>query len=177
MADEKDTDPTADEAVDGSDAAAARSKPAGRRPTVPDTTGPDPTGEAALDEDVTDEAALDEDATGEADDDRELVGVGSRTSTGRGGTARSGAPATRTGGPEKKGRATPKQHSGTDGTKRATPAEFVRGSVAELKKVVYPSRSQLGNYFVVVLVFVLMVIAIVTGLDYGFGWLMLKVFS
>jgi preprotein translocase subunit SecE len=76
-----------------------------------------------------------------------------------------------------KGHATPKQRrarSGGDENRRTTPAQFVRESVAELKKVVWPTGSQLQQYFVVVLVFVLIMIAIVAALDLGFGWLLLK---
>ncbi|MGC3993943.1 MAG: preprotein translocase subunit SecE [Propionicimonas sp.] len=75
-----------------------------------------------------------------------------------------------------KGRATPKQHRARPGEehRRTTPAQFVRESVAELKKVVWPTGSQLQQYFVVVLVFVLIMIGIVAALDLGFGWLMLK---
>ena len=57
---------------------------------------------------------------------------------------------------------------------RHNPVQFVRESAAELKKVVWPTGSQLQQYFVVVLVFVLIMIGIVAVLDLGFGWLMLK---
>ncbi|WP_375423569.1 preprotein translocase subunit SecE [uncultured Friedmanniella sp.] len=60
---------------------------------------------------------------------------------------------------------------------RTTPAAFVRESVGELRKVVYPTGQQLLNYFVVVLVFVLFVIAYVSLLDLGLGWAIFKVFS
>ncbi|MFT4110424.1 preprotein translocase subunit SecE [Propionicimonas sp.] len=75
-----------------------------------------------------------------------------------------------------KGRATPKQRRARPGEEhqRTTPAQFVRESVSELKKVVWPTGSQLQQYFVVVLVFVLIMIGIVALLDLGFGWLMLK---
>ena len=76
-----------------------------------------------------------------------------------------------------KGHATPKQQRRAragDEPRRATPAEFVRESVAELKKVVWPTGNQLQQYFVVVLVFVLIMIGIVFLLDLGFGTLMLK---
>lgn len=75
-----------------------------------------------------------------------------------------------------KGHATPKQRRGKAGEehRRSTPAEFVRESVGELKKVVWPTGSQLQQYFVVVLVFVLIMIGIVFLLDLAFGWLMLK---
>jgi preprotein translocase subunit SecE len=60
---------------------------------------------------------------------------------------------------------------------RTTPVKFVRQSIAELRKVVYPTGQQLVNYFVVVLVFVLFVIAYVSLLDLGLGWVIFKIFS
>lgn len=114
----------------------------------------------------------------EGDEDRELVSVGAASKARTAGDGRSGTLAkpgvTRR---ERKGRATPKQRAGEDRAGRAGPISFMRGSVSELKKVVYPTWPQLANYFVVVLVFVLIIIAIVAGLDYGFGWLMLKAFT
>ena len=47
----------------------------------------------------------------------------------------------------------------------------------QLRKVVYPTGQQLINYFVVVLVFVLFVIAYVSLLDLGLGWAIFKIFS
>jgi preprotein translocase subunit SecE len=46
---------------------------------------------------------------------------------------------------------------------------FVRQVIAELRKVVYPTRPQLINYVIVVLVFVAIMIALVTVLDLAFG--------
>jgi preprotein translocase subunit SecE len=60
---------------------------------------------------------------------------------------------------------------------RTTPLKFVRQSIGELRKVVYPTGPQLINYFVVVLVFVLFVIAFVSLLDLGLGWAIFKIFS
>jgi preprotein translocase subunit SecE len=60
---------------------------------------------------------------------------------------------------------------------RTTPLKFVAQSIGELRKVVYPTGPQLINYFVVVLVFVLFVIAYVSLLDLGFGWAIFKIFS
>ncbi len=54
---------------------------------------------------------------------------------------------------------------------------FFRQSVAELRKVVWPTRPQMVNYFFVVLVFVLIMMAIVAGLDYGFGKAMFWIFA
>ena len=60
---------------------------------------------------------------------------------------------------------------------RTSPIKFVKQSIGELRKVVYPSGQQLINYFVVVLVFVLFVIAYVSLLDLGLGWAIFKIFS
>jgi len=61
--------------------------------------------------------------------------------------------------------------------RRTGPATFVRESVGELRKVVYPTGQQLLNYFVVVLVFVLFIITYVSLLDLGMGWAIFRVFS
>ncbi|MGW8379185.1 preprotein translocase subunit SecE [Streptomyces sp. ODS28] len=47
-------------------------------------------------------------------------------------------------------------------------ALFYRQIIAELRKVVWPTRSQLSTYTSVVIVFVVIVIAMVTVIDYGF---------
>ena len=60
---------------------------------------------------------------------------------------------------------------------RTGPVKFVRESVGELRKVVYPTGQQLINYFVVVLVFVLFIIAYVSLLDLGLGAAIFKIFS
>ncbi len=57
------------------------------------------------------------------------------------------------------------------------PVQFAAESVEELKKVVWPTWSQVQQYFWAVLVFVLIVIAYVGLLDLGFGWLLLKLFG
>ena len=54
---------------------------------------------------------------------------------------------------------------------------FLRQVIAELRKVVWPTREQLGTYFVVVLVFVLVVIAIVSVLDLVFGTAIFAIFG
>ncbi|MGW2561128.1 preprotein translocase subunit SecE [Streptomyces sp. NPDC001514] len=47
-------------------------------------------------------------------------------------------------------------------------ALFYRQIVAELRKVVWPTRSQLTTYTSVVIVFVVIMIGLVTVMDYGF---------
>lgn len=54
------------------------------------------------------------------------------------------------------------------------PVTFVKQCVAELRKVVWPSGNQLKNYFIVVLIFVLVVIAFVSLIDLGVGTLLLR---
>lgn len=51
---------------------------------------------------------------------------------------------------------------------RTTPPVFVRQVVAELRKVIWPTRRELVTYTTVALVFVLIMVAIVSALDYGF---------
>lgn len=54
---------------------------------------------------------------------------------------------------------------------------FYRQVIAEMRKVVWPTRSQLITYTLVVLVFVLFIIAFVSLLDVAFGWVVLRVFG
>ncbi|WP_240916987.1 preprotein translocase subunit SecE [Nocardioides sp. HDW12B] len=54
---------------------------------------------------------------------------------------------------------------------------FLRQVVAELRKVVWPTRQQLVTYFWVVLVFVVVVMTLVSLLDLGFGKLMFALFA
>jgi len=54
---------------------------------------------------------------------------------------------------------------------------FYRQVIAELRKVVWPTRSQLITYTAVVLVFVAFIIAVISVLDLAFGWVVLKVFG
>jgi len=52
-----------------------------------------------------------------------------------------------------------------------------RETVAELQKVIWPTRKELLTYTTVVVIFVTIVMAVVSGLDFGFGWLMSAVFG
>jgi len=54
---------------------------------------------------------------------------------------------------------------------------FLRQIIAELKKVVTPTRQELINYTIVVLVFVAVVMAFITGIDFGIGKLMFWLFA
>jgi preprotein translocase subunit SecE len=67
--------------------------------------------------------------------------------------------------------------AGKAGEHRTGPVTFYRQVVAELRKVVYPTREQLVTYFFVVMAFVLVMIAIVSLLDLGLGKLAFAVFT
>jgi preprotein translocase subunit SecE len=52
-----------------------------------------------------------------------------------------------------------------------------RETVAELQKVIWPTRKELLTYTTVVVVFVALIMSIVYGLDFGFAKLMFAVFG
>ena len=56
-------------------------------------------------------------------------------------------------------------------------SRFFREVVAELGKVIWPTRKELVTYTAVVIVFVSIMCALVTGLDIGFGKLVTWVFG
>jgi preprotein translocase subunit SecE len=56
-------------------------------------------------------------------------------------------------------------------------ARFFREVVAELRKVNWPSRKELLTYTSVVVVFVVIMMLIVGGLDWSFAWLVTHVFG
>ncbi|WP_030903944.1 preprotein translocase subunit SecE [Streptomyces sp. NRRL F-5126] len=56
-------------------------------------------------------------------------------------------------------------------------ALFYRQVVAELRKVVWPTRNQLSTYTTVVIVFVVIMIGFVAVIDYGFSQVMKYVFG
>ena len=62
-------------------------------------------------------------------------------------------------------------------TSRTTPALFFRQIVAELRKVIWPTRKELVTYTVVCMVFVVFMVVIVTSLDYGFTKLVFALFG
>ncbi len=73
--------------------------------------------------------------------------------------------ATQTRGEVTKGRAKP---GGPAKDGRTTPALFVRQVVAELRKVIWPTRNELITYTTVALTFVVVMAVIVSLLDLGF---------
>ncbi|GAB3624643.1 hypothetical protein GCM10027418_27280 [Mariniluteicoccus endophyticus] len=80
--------------------------------------------------------------------------------------------------PARKDRPTaPRKKAEAQAETRTTPGKFVGESVGELRKVVWPTANQVQQYFVVVLVFVMFIIAFVSLLDLAFGWALLKIFG
>ena len=60
---------------------------------------------------------------------------------------------------------------------RTTPLQFVREVRGELRKVAWPTRAEVINYSIIVLVAVVVLTAYVAVLDYLFGEVLLKLFS
>ena len=60
---------------------------------------------------------------------------------------------------------------------RTTPLLYVRQVIAELRKVIWPTRKELVTYTTVAIVFILVMTAIVTGLDYAFTKLVFEIFG
>jgi preprotein translocase subunit SecE len=60
---------------------------------------------------------------------------------------------------------------------RTTPLLFLRQVIAELRKVIWPTRKELVTYTTVAIVFILVMTGIVTGLDYAFTKLVFEVFG
>ncbi|WP_239116270.1 preprotein translocase subunit SecE [Planotetraspora kaengkrachanensis] len=71
----------------------------------------------------------------------------------------------------------PGKPSGEKKAKRTSPAVFYRQVVAELRKVIWPRRNDLINYTIVVLVFVVIMVGIVFGIDSLLGKVVLAVFG
>jgi preprotein translocase subunit SecE len=64
-----------------------------------------------------------------------------------------------------------------DKRNRTSLALFIRQVVAELRKVIWPTRNELATYTAAALVFIIIMSVIVLTLDYGFTKLMFWVFG
>jgi preprotein translocase subunit SecE len=60
---------------------------------------------------------------------------------------------------------------------RTTAPQFLREVRGELRKVAWPTRPEVINYSFIVLVAVVVLTAYVAALDYGFGDVILRLFS
>lgn len=65
----------------------------------------------------------------------------------------------------------------TQARERTPPMQFLREVRAELRKVAWPSRAETVNYSIVVLVTVLVVTAMIYGLDWVFSTFILELFD
>jgi preprotein translocase subunit SecE len=135
-------------------------------------------GEKAVDEQLDDDLIVDD----EADDDDtltedefdEIEGIDVVPARGRRAGAVAAKPARSV-----KGTKGPKSAKITD--EKVGPggriARFIREVVAEMRKVNWPSRKELLTYASVVIVFVVIMMSIVGGLDYVFAWVVSHVFA
>jgi preprotein translocase subunit SecE len=69
------------------------------------------------------------------------------------------------------------RRGGSGGNRRSKPVQFYREVLSELRKVIYPGRRELGTYVLVVFVFVSILTAFVSGLDYGLTKAVLAIFG
>ena len=60
---------------------------------------------------------------------------------------------------------------------RSTVGEFLREVRGELRKIAWPTKSEVINYSIIVLIAVVLVTAMVAGLDFLFGSLVLRLFN
>ncbi|HEY9556520.1 MAG TPA: preprotein translocase subunit SecE [Acidimicrobiales bacterium] len=60
---------------------------------------------------------------------------------------------------------------------RTTPAQFVREVKGEMRKVAWPTRAEVINSSIIVLVALILLTAYIGGLDYGFGEIVLNLFE
>jgi preprotein translocase subunit SecE len=60
---------------------------------------------------------------------------------------------------------------------RTSPPVFVREVRSELRKVIWPTRKELVTYTTVSVIFILVMVAIVTGIDTGLARLVFAVFA
>ena len=65
--------------------------------------------------------------------------------------------------------ATRREPRATAPTERATPRQYVSEVAAELRRVSWPTRSEVINYTIVVLVTLAIVTGLIAALDYVFG--------
>jgi preprotein translocase subunit SecE len=60
---------------------------------------------------------------------------------------------------------------------RTSPMQFLREVRGELRKVAWPTRSEVINYSIIVLVTVVILTSVIAALDYVFGEAVLKLFE
>jgi preprotein translocase subunit SecE len=99
------------------------------------------------------------------------VTAGSARAAARASAARSGVTAA-------KGRPTRARDSGPErGNIAQRIVRFLREVVAELRKVIWPTRNEMVTYSIVVVLFLIFMIAVTWGADFGFARLILAIFG
>jgi preprotein translocase subunit SecE len=71
----------------------------------------------------------------------------------------------------------PAKPAGPAKPERTSPVVFLREVRAELRKVIWPTRRELVTYTTVAVVFILIMVAIVTGVDTALTDLVFKIFG
>ena len=71
----------------------------------------------------------------------------------------------------------PARSSGPGKPDRTSPVMFLREVRAELRKVIWPTRKELTTYTTVAVIFIMVMVGIVTGLDYGLTKLVFCIFT
>ena len=60
---------------------------------------------------------------------------------------------------------------------RTSPVEFVREVRAEMRKVAWPTKAEVRKYSIVVLIAIIVLTALIAGLDWSFGSAILKLYE
>ncbi len=71
----------------------------------------------------------------------------------------------------------PAKSAGPAKPERTSPVVFLREIRAELRKVIWPTRKELVTYTTVAVIFILIMVAIVTGVDTALTDLVFKIFG
>jgi len=71
----------------------------------------------------------------------------------------------------------PARSGGPAKPERTSPVVFVREVRSELRKVIWPTRKELITYTTVSVIFILVMVAIVSGIDTGLADLVFKIFG
>jgi preprotein translocase subunit SecE len=79
--------------------------------------------------------------------------------------------------PQPKRPAAPRSQDAGAKDKRATPLEFLREVRGELRKVAWPTRSEVINYSIIVLVAIVVLTAFIAGVDFVVSEFVLKLYG
>lgn len=141
----------------------------------PDKDAPAADEVLAADNELDSDAADDEPDDDDVDSDDELDGDANETATGAraGGTATKARPKSTAPAGRKSGKGKADRRPGIF----ARFVNFFREVVAELRKVIWPTRKELLTYTTVVVVFVAIMLTVVGLFDYGFAKAVLWVFG